>query len=92
MRIMKSCVSSETIKELTNSKRIIFLQSLGYYIWLLDKKNRNIGYIVPCEQMYLGDDVIIKEIIIDNNEKLSKELTNLYRGKILIFSIKDEWS
>lgn len=92
MRISDSCVSSETIKELTGGNHIMFLQSLGHIPWILDKNNKEIGDIVPFEQMFLGDDVIIKEIRINNNPDLSKELTNTYKGKMLVFSIKDSWS
>ena len=43
--------------------------------------------------MYLGDDVIIEKIEIYNNKKLSKELTEKHRFKILIFGFDvDQWS
>ena len=86
MRIHDNCVSSETIKSKCNGKKILYLQSLGYYPWILDKNDKEIGRIIPLDgKMYLGDDVIIEKIEIYNNKKLSKELTEKHKFKILIF-------
>lgn len=94
MRIHENCVSSETIKSKCGGIKILFLQSLGYYPWILDKKDKEVGRIIPIEgQMYLGDDVIIEEIIIHGNEELSKELTEKYKYRILIFGFDiDQWN
>lgn len=93
MRIQESCVSSEDIKNLTGAVSILYLQSLGHYPWLLDKKDKEIGRIVPMESAYLGDDLVVKEIDIYNNKELSEELTKKYRGKIIIFSsLTDRWN
>lgn len=92
MRINESCVSSEDIKNLTGATQIIYLNSLGHYPWLL-KGSKEIGDIVPYGNIYLGDDIIIKEIRIKDNKKLSEELTEKYKSKILIFStITDMWN
>lgn len=94
MRIHENCVSSETIKSKCNGKRILYLQSLGYWPWILDSRDKEVGMIIPLEgKMYLGDDVIIKKIKIHGNEELSKELTEKYKYKILIFGFDiDSWN
>lgn len=94
MRIHDNCVSSETIKSKCKGQRLLYLQSLGYCPWILDSKDKEIGMIIPLEgKMYLGDDVIIKEIKIHNDDRLSRELTEKYRYKILIFGFDiDNWS
>jgi hypothetical protein len=94
MRIHKNCVSSETIKSKCNGKKILYLQSLGYYPWILDENDKEIGRIIPLDgKMYLGDDVIIEKIEIYNNKKLSKELTEKHKFKILIFGFDiDQWN
>lgn len=94
MRIHENCVSSETIKSKCNGVKILYLQSLGHYPWILDSREKEVGTIIPLEgKMYLGDDVIIKEIKIHGDEKLSKELTDKYKYKILIFGFDiDNWN
>ena len=46
MRIHKNCVSSETIKSKCNGKRILYLQSLGYYPWILDENDKEIDNLI----------------------------------------------
>lgn len=92
MRIQESCVSSEDIKIATGAKSILYMQSIGYKPWLMDKRGHEIGEIKTVGPVYLGDDIVIKEIIIFKDKELSKKLTEKYKSKILIMSLlKDQW-
>lgn len=92
MRIQDSCVSSEDIKTIIGSNKILYCQSLGFSPWLLDERGNEIGLIKTSKPVYLGDDIIIKEIIVFDNEELSNKLTTKYKSKILIMSeINDNW-
>lgn len=92
MRIQSNCVSSEDIKTLTNTDKIVYCQSIGYRPWLINKSGHEIGYIEPLGAIYLGDDIIIKKIVIYKDKKLSDILTKKYRSKILIMSkFNDDW-
>lgn len=83
-RIHNSCVSSEDIKIDTGADQIICERQIALGT-MLCKKGRFIGYIDDLA-IYIGDDVIIKEICIYNKPELSNKLTEKYRGKLLVFS------
>lgn len=85
MRIYESCVSSEDIKFKSGADDIFFAYQLGYGPYLM-KKNKEIGVIHITEGLYLGDDLIIKKIVMFNDSEKSKELTEEFRAKILISS------
>ena len=65
--------------------RILCLMSLGIGVLIIDKRNKQIGYI-DCNYYYLGDDIIIDKIVIFKNKKLSDKLTEKYKSKILILN------
>jgi hypothetical protein len=83
--ISRSCVSSEDLKYETGADEIFCERQIGIGC-TLSKDGGWIGYIEDFG-IYLGDDIIIKEIKIYDNEELSKKLTEKHKSKILICSI-----
>lgn len=83
-RIYESCISSEDIKHECGADKLFSYVQGGIGVTII-KNDEWIGYIDHFE-IYLGDDYIIKKIVLYKNEELSKKLSEKYRGKILISS------
>lgn len=77
-------VSSEDIKYITEADQIFCDRQISIGPVLV-KKGIFIGYIDGYENC-LGSDIIIEKIVIYDNPDLSKELTEKYKNKIMIFS------
>lgn len=95
MRISDSCISAEDVKKECGVDELFAYLQMGYGI-ILHKKDifgriKDIGYIdYHCE--YLGDDLLISKVVIRDNEEESRRLTDLFKGKILIYSYRDSIS
>ncbi|WP_080845653.1 hypothetical protein [Cytobacillus gottheilii] len=92
MRISDSCVSAEDVKLECGADSLIGYMQIGFGIMIVKerkfKKPEWIGYIdYHCE--YLGDDLLISKVVIYEDEKESRRLTDLFKGKILITSKRD---
>lgn len=94
-RIWESCVSSEDIKQDCGADYIITSSCPEIDLMIVKKdllgREAFIGYIENYANI-LGDDIIIRKIRIYNNDKLTRDLSDKYLGKILILSkCKDKW-
>lgn len=93
MRLSDNFVSAEDVKKECNADRIVGYMQIGFGIMLVKKdfwgREKYTGFIdYHCE--YLGDDLLITKIEIYDNEEESKRLTDMYKGKILICSHRDD--
>ena len=87
-RIYMSAVSSEDIKADCNADSLMSYLQIGYGIMII-AGDVTIGCI-DFDTEFLGADLYIKSFHMYNSPKLSKDLTEKYKGKLLIGSrIKD---
>ena len=83
-RLYENVVSSEDLKFDCKADKILCERQIGLGP-IISKKDKWIGYINEYEG-FLGDDIIIKEIILHDNKELGEKLTKKYKDKVLICS------